>query len=169
MSKKLFYLLLFILLIFGVDKVKAKDSDRILKLNISQEFYQKDPRKAGDLTSNSIHFFLHESLMKMGPYSKDPELCIAERVELDSNRTTYTFHLGTYKFSNGSPITSYDFVSSWKEILSPDFPCPNIYLFYNIKNARKVKKSELPFEKCGIKALDEKTLQIELEEPQNSF
>jgi len=166
---KLFIFSLFILLnCFGTTSLNASKKD-VLNLNMSQDFHQKDPRKVADLVSTSIHFLLHESLMKMTPYSDRPELALAENYSIDASGTEYTFKLKECFYSTGKKITAFDFERSWKEALEPHFNCPNIHLFFAIKNAKKVKKGLIPSTEVGIKALDEKTLFIQLEHPLKPF
>lgn len=136
---------------------------------MSQEFYQKDPRKVSDLASSSIHFYLHEGLTKMTPFSKQASLGIAKSIQKDKAQTTYIFELDDRFYSTGEKITAYDFEKSWKEALTTDFYCPNIHLFFAIKNAKLAKQGLINQEAIGIKALNEKTLEVKLEYPLSCF
>lgn len=136
---------------------------------MSQEFYQKDPRKVADLSSSSIHFYLHEGLTKMTPFSKHASNGIAKNIQIDNTQTIYTFELDTRYYSTGEKITAYDFEKSWKEVLQPDFYCPNIHLFFGIKNAKLAKQGLVSIDTVGIKALNEKTIEITLEHPLPCF
>jgi oligopeptide transport system substrate-binding protein len=147
----------------------TKEQLLVLRLNMSQEFHQKDPRKAGDLASNSIHFQLHEGLMKMSPDHKEAIGGIAKSYELDSTQTIYIFHLDERYYSNGEKITAYDFEKSWKELLNPNFNCPNVHLFFPISNAKEAKLGLCSIETVGIQALNDKTLKITLKHPFKPF
>jgi oligopeptide transport system substrate-binding protein len=164
--KKRIYSFISIYLSFFNPLVSAEIATKpALRLNISQEFHQKDPRKVADLTSSSVHFLLHEGLMKMSPNSKAAIYAIAKEVQIDHSKTVYRFILHDRFYSTGEKITAYDFEKSWKEILHPHFNCPNVHLFYPIKNAKKIKLGLLNIQDCGIRAIDETTLEVTLEHP----
>lgn len=68
------------------------------------------------------------------------------------------------KWSSGTPVTAEDFVFSWKRAVNPDTAAEYAFLFFDIKNAKKINSKELPVEQLGIKAIDDKTLEIQLEQ-----
>ena len=83
-----------------------------------------------------------------------------------NNNTLYTFKLrDNAKWSDGKEVTAYDFVYAIKRIIDPKIASPFSLGFDVIKNAKKIMKGELDLDSLGIKALDEYTLQIELEVP----
>ncbi|MRB37199.1 peptide ABC transporter substrate-binding protein, partial [Bacillus thuringiensis] len=69
------------------------------------------------------------------------------------------------KWSNGTPVTAADFVYSWKRAVNPDTAAEYASLFFDIKNAKKINSKELPIDQLGVKAIDDQTLEIQLEEP----
>ncbi len=93
----------------------------------------------------------------------------AERIEISKDGTIYTFFLKDTFWSDGKPVTAEDFRSSWLECLDPNFPCPNAYLFYPIKNAKPGKKGKIPLNQVGIEALNSKCLRVHLEKPNATF
>lgn len=125
-----------------------------------------DPRRCADFVSSTIVCMTYEGLTRCLPEG-NVELALAKEIEISSDKLTYTFHLRDAFWSDGQPITAYDFESSWKEILSPPKPCA--FLFYPIKNAERCVKKEIAINEVGILALDEKTLQVKLENPTPYF
>lgn len=127
-----------------------------------------DPRKNGEIIGSCMHFILFEGLVKLNPDSTTSP-AQAERIELSEDRLTYTFHLRDTKWSNGLPVTAYDFEKSWKDVLDPSFPSFNAHLFYPIRNAEAVKSGKLPLSELAISAPDEKTFVVHLERPTPYF
>lgn len=93
------------------------------------------------------------------------ELALADRVAVSEDGLRYTFTLRNTKWSNGDPVTSFDFATSWKTVLDPQFPSDIANQLYVIQNGRAVKKGELPINALGIQTPDAKTLVVTLETP----
>ncbi len=111
---------------------------------------------------------LFEGLTRINPEGVS-ELAGAEHVEISPCQTIYTFTLRPMLWSNGEKVTAFHFEESWKRALSPKSDCLRSDLFYPIKNAKKVKKGELPLSELGIHALDSQTFVVELEHPTPYF
>lgn len=166
---KIPYLLLLCSLLFSCGKFSSSThKQKTLRMNISEEPASLDPRKAGDLISCQLQFFLFEGLTRSTP-DGIIVLAQAESVEISKDLKTYTFHLRNSFWSNHAPLTAKDFELPWKTILSPHFSSPNSHLFYPIKNAELVKSGTLPLSEVGIWAKNDKTLVIELEKPTPYF
>src|SRR5579871_1468758 len=89
----------------------------------------------------------------------------AESLDVSSDRLCYTFVLRDNKWSDGTPVTAYQYENAWKEALSPTSACSRADLLYLIQNAEKAKKGEVPIDAVGVKAIDEKTLVVNLSSP----
>ena len=77
-----------------------------------------------------------------------------------------TFHLRSdAHWSDGSRVTANDFVATWRRINDPAEAAPFAAIMYPIKNAEAVQKGELPVDQLGVKAIDEQTLLVDLEQP----
>jgi oligopeptide transport system substrate-binding protein len=122
----------------------------------------------GDENSGNILRMLYEGLMRIGADGV-PTYGIAQSVNISSNFKQYIFKLRNADWSNGMRISAYDFEYAWKKILSPHFKTTFAYLFYPIKNAKLAKKGLLPLDAVGVKAVDHKTLKVDLETPTPYF
>ncbi|HIF5593032.1 TPA: peptide ABC transporter substrate-binding protein [Vibrio parahaemolyticus] len=92
---------------------------------------------------------------------------IAESWTVNDNNTVYTFHLRDAKWSNGDAVTAQDFVYSWQRLLNPNTASPYAWFaaIPNILNSQAIMKGEAKPDSLGVKALDEKTFQVTLEQP----
>jgi oligopeptide transport system substrate-binding protein len=139
-----------------------------LRVNIGAEPYSLDPRKARDLQSQTIAKMFFEGLTRIN--QKDQaELALAESVIVSQDGKTYTFNLRSAQWSNGDPVTAHDFVYAWKKVLDPEFPTDQSFQLYVIKNAKNAKTAKCRLEEVGIRAVDSKTLQVELDFPVTYF
>ncbi len=135
---------------------------------IRQDPVSLDPRKGNDMIASQIHFMLYEGLYRL---EEDMTLTAAQakNCEISPDKKRYTFALGCNTWSDGSPVTAYDFERSWKKMLDPNFPSPDSYLLYSIKNAKLAKTGGCSLDKVAIHAQDAKTLIVELDHPAPYF
>ena len=76
---------------------------------------------------------------------------------------TYMFTLrDDLKWSDGSPLTAADFVYSWQRLVDPATAADYSYMIDMVKNANEIMAGEKDKSELGIKALDARTLQIDI-------
>ncbi|MBI3211380.1 MAG: peptide ABC transporter substrate-binding protein [Simkania negevensis] len=141
---------------------------QILKLSVLNLPISLDPRLGGDEKSGNVLRMLYEGLMRIGADGM-PGYGVAESFTLSKNLKQYIFYLRNSYWSNGMKVTAYDFEYTWKKILSPPFETAFTYLFYPIKNAKIAKEGCVSSDEIGVKAIDERTLQVDLEAPTPYF
>lgn len=146
----------------------SDEKGQTLRLHIPRATLSLDPRIGADRTSGVVIKMLYEGLCRLGEGGQ-VELAIAQQVALSEDKKTYTFTLRETQWSNGSPLTAYDFEYAWKTTLEPDLRAPYSFLFFPIKEAEAVKRGEKPVNQVGIRALDDLTLQVQLEYPTPHF
>lgn len=146
----------------------AENKESVLRVNIHAEPPTLHPAQATDSTSLMILKSLMEGLTRVGQDGK-PQPAAAEDIQISDDLLTYTFKLRDLKWSNGDTVTAQDYEYAWKWALDPKNESEYAYQMYPILNAEKVKNGELPLDQLGVKALDEKTLEVKLENPTPYF
>jgi oligopeptide transport system substrate-binding protein len=129
-----------------------------------------DPALVSDQVSIRIATSLFEGLCRTDVDGR-AEPGMAERWDMTPDGRTYTFHLrqGT-RWSNGDPVTAHDFIASWRRTLTPATAADYASQLYVIRQARAFNEGTLTdFSQVGARALDEKTLVVELENPTPYF
>lgn len=74
----------------------------------------------------------------------------------------YTFTLRDHKWSDGEPVTAQQYVDSIKRLLNPENAFAYSFLAYDIENAEAYYNGEASADDVGVKAIDDKTLEIRL-------
>ena len=88
---------------------------------------------------------------------------IAESWDISEDNLTYTFHLRDAKWSDGQPVKASDFVYAWKRAVDPATAAEYAYQMYYLKNGEAINNGEKPVDELGVKAIDDKTLEVTLE------
>lgn len=119
-----------------------------------------DPKKTYDHISCVLESMIFEGLVRnVDGYI---EFALAEEIDISEDGLTYTFHLRDAFWSSGKRITAEDFIRNWKAILDSKTFSPGAHLLYPIKGAQEAKNGG-SLDDIGLCALDEKTLQVCLE------
>lgn len=123
-----------------------------------------DPHKASGTWENNIIGNMFMGLTTEGP-DAEPVPGMATYWETSEDGRTWTFYLREAYWSDGEPVNSHDFVFAYQRILNPDSLAEYAPLLYPILNAEAVNKGQLPPSAVGVSALDDRTLEIQLEHP----
>ena len=135
-----------------------------LRRGISAKVDTLDPHKSSAQWENIIIGDMFIGLTTDGPDAR-PQPGMATSWETSADGLVWTFHIGDYNWSDGTPVTANDFVYALRRIQSPEVASQYASLLYLIKNAAEVNAGELPPEEIGARAIDDKTLEITLEYP----
>lgn len=138
-------------------------SPKILRVGNGTEPQDLDPHVVSGVPEHKIITALLEGLVTYGPTGGIAP-GMAERWETSDDGLTYTFHLrANAKWSNGEPLTSQDFVSSFKRILTPSLGAEYAYKLFHLVNAEEFNTGKLTdFSKVGAQAVDTHTLRLTL-------
>ena len=116
-------------------------------------------------------FYLTQEML-FRPYDGVYEAEVVDTWEVDETGTVYTYHLKETNWSDGTPITADDFAYYLLAQLDPNMGSANastLITTYGFVNAEAYYNGECDVSEVGIKALDDYTLQLTLEEPKADF
>ncbi|RRD39702.1 peptide ABC transporter substrate-binding protein [Leptotrichia sp. OH3620_COT-345] len=131
--------------------------------NLGSDYNTLDPHLFTEMIAVQIDSGIYEGLLildKKGNYTGG----VAESFTEVDNKITFKLRENA-KWSDGSKITANDFVFAFKRVLNPETAAQFSEMLFPIKNAEKYYEGKVEEKDLGIKALDNKTLEIELENP----
>lgn len=138
-------------------------AEQVLHWGNGAEPQSLDPHKSEGVPGSNIQRNLYEGLIAEAP---DGSLVpgAAESWEISDDGKVYTFKLHENgRWSNGEPVTAADFVFGIRRTLNPATLSRYQFILYPIENAQAVAAGEMPVEAVGVKAIDDHTLEIRLE------
>ena len=150
----------------SVDSAKNRSSKELF-INAGEEPKSIDPTLSGNDFVYPRHTF--ETLIIRG---KDGGLKngVAESLNISEDGLIYTFNLKTNsKWSDGETVTADDFVYALRRAADPLSGAEYTAFIEYVKNATSILAGDLPKESLGVKAIDDYTLEIELESPTGYF
>lgn len=142
-------------------------SSKELFINAGEEPKTIDPTLSGNDFVYPRHAF--ETLIIKG---KDGNLKngVAESFDISQDGLKYTFTLRTNsKWTDGKIVTANDFVYALRRAADPLSGAEYTSFIEYVKNASSILAGKLPKERLGVKAIDDYTLEIELESPTGYF
>ena len=130
-----------------------------------------DPNRSSFSTEGAVIRQVFEPLLT---FDKDlkPVPAAASGYDVSQDGKTYTFHLKQgAKWSDGQPVTAKDFVYSYKRILDPNIAAEYASFFADagIVGAADYNGGKGSADNVGIKAVDDNTLEIQVESPVGYF
>jgi oligopeptide transport system substrate-binding protein len=145
--------------VIGFDK-----ATRTLDICNQGEPLSLDPHKASGQWENNIIGNMFVGLTTENAKA-EPIPGMAERWEVSEDGRTWTFFLRQATWSDGEPCDAHDFEFAYKRILNPENLAEYASILYPIKNAEKVNSGEMSPDQVGVRAIDDLTLEIQLEHP----
>ena len=156
----------------GEDLTPVEQSleSKILYLGNGTEPKDLDPHTVTGVPESKILMALLEGLVIRNPDGTEPIPGVAKSWKVSKDGKEYIFSLRDAFWSNGDPVTAFDFVYSWKRVLMPSLGSKYPDMLYDIVNAEEFNKGLIgDFNLVGVKAVDEKTLQVNLKNPAPYF
>lgn len=178
---------LFSLLAFGSPDALAVAGEDVRAIAVGMSFEQ--PRLYGITRDEALFTLGGESsnpraydpatgggddLVFSGLVTFDPQLQItpdlAETWDISDDRTVYTFHLRSNAvFQDGRPVTAQDVIYSWERAADPATDSDTVLTYLgDIVGVREMKEGQADHI-GGLKAIDDRTLQVTLDAPKPYF
>lgn len=180
MLKKILCLSLSLLLVLmcfsACGKVKGSEASLVYPIDSDPEYL--DPQIISDSGAKTIIANCFEGLVSLNENGEIVPGC-AENWSISQDGLTYTFYLrdgckwrvSSYASPllglsssqvNSIPVTAYDFDFGITRALLPETKSPSAASLMAIENAFEVNSGKMPSSQLGVKALDERTLEIKL-------
>ena len=163
------FLSLTLLLATGCSTAKKATSSTHIRYALAAEPESIDPRMSTSLSASTVQAQLFEGLTTLDEKNR-PVAAAAEKWEISSDGLKYVFTLRAgLRWSSGEPVTAHDFEYAWKTGLSPELASPNAYMLYCLKNGEAYATKKAGAAQVGVRARDDRTLEVELERPTAYF
>ena len=124
-----------------------------------------DPNRCADGNGGEIIWNTFAGLVQAHPATLEPVPEIATHWDVSADRQTYTFHLRPSQWSDGTPLTAHDFVFSFRRLVDPKTGSKYATNGHIFKGGAAVGRGAAPPESLGVRAVDDLTLVVELEDP----
>lgn len=132
-----------------------------LNISIDSDAIGLDPQLNTGTDTFIVNNAILEGLVRVNDGIVKPGM--ASSWDVSSDKLTYTFHLRDANWSDGVPVKAQDFVYAIERLLNPSNTQGFANLGYMILKAEAYNRGTIgDFESVGVKALDDKTLEIKL-------
>lgn len=143
--------------------VEKPSEKNVLKVAILEPI-SLDNGNGHDSTCTQHRSLIFDGLIRS--FDNKPVPAVAESWQVSEDGLTYTFKIrGNAKWADGKPVTAQDFEYSWKRLIDPSPDAPNgsySWVGFYIENGEEFNEGKCDVSEVGVKAIDEKTLQVKL-------
>ncbi|WP_017381585.1 peptide ABC transporter substrate-binding protein [Paenisporosarcina sp. TG-14] len=149
------------------DKEPAAEVDeaQVLNLIMSAEIPTMDSALVTDSVGFDLLNNVNEGLYRLNDENVAVPAIAESEPTVSEDGLVYTFTIRDSKWSDGSAVTAGDFEFAWKRAMNPDTASEyGPYMMGGvIKNATAISEGKAEYTELGVKAIDEKTLEVTLE------
>lgn len=162
-------LAMMLLVTLGAGCRKSGSNEPVLRYALEAEPATLDPAKSTAIPESLVEAQIFEGLTRLD--AKDqPAPGVAEKWDVSADGMKYVFYLRpNAKWSNGEPVTAQDFEFAWKRALSPELASENAYMLFPLKNGQAYNEKKAAADQVGVKAVNDRTLEVTLERPAAYF
>ncbi|ULG74899.1 peptide ABC transporter substrate-binding protein [Macrococcus brunensis] len=146
------------------DSGSGGGEEQVLNFSSSSDIPSLDSSLATDQVSFDTFNQVMEGLYTLDKDDKAVPGVAEGDPEISKDGKTWTVKLRKdAKWSNGDPVTAKDFVYAWQRTLDPKTAAEYAYIMMDLKNAAAVNEGKMKPSELGVKAVDDNTLEIQLE------
>lgn len=147
----------------ALSAASANAQQQVLHRGVGAEPETIDPHLSTGVSEAYIETDMFEGLVTYGPKAEIVP-GVAERWEISQDGKVYTFYLrANAKWSNGDAVTAQDFVYSFQRLANPATASEYAWVADPILNNEEIRLGkEKDLNKLGVKAINDRTLQITL-------
>ena len=164
--KKLIAIALVLIMAFSVFGCTTSTEDFEIAVNFASEPNTIDPALNSAVDGAVMINHIFEGLYKWvddGSGNATLALGQAKEVTPNADKTVYTVKLrDDIKWSDGKDVVAADFVYALQRLVDPNTAADYCYMADIILNANEIMAGEMDKSELGVKAIDEKTLEITL-------
>jgi len=166
--QRTWWMLAVVILLLGPPPGLAQEP--AFRINNTAEPESLDPGVVTGVPEHRIVTNLFEGLTTTDPKDLSPRPGTATSWTTSRDGTVYTFKLREARWSDGRPVTAHDFLYAWERVLNPKTGAKYAQQLYYLKNGEDYNRGRVTdFSQVGVRALDEKTLQVTLRCPTAYF
>ncbi|MCI9590418.1 MAG: peptide ABC transporter substrate-binding protein [Lachnospiraceae bacterium] len=149
---------------------ETEAAGNVLRYVMTGEPETLDPNMNNYAASSNVLLNLFTGLYQYSTDGTSVEPGCAESHTVSEDGLTYTFKLREgLKWSDGSPLTAADFEYSWKRELKQETASTAAWQLYYIKNGEAYNNGQCEADEVGVKAIDDTTLEVVLNNPTPYF
>ncbi|MGZ3772075.1 MAG: peptide ABC transporter substrate-binding protein [Pseudobdellovibrionaceae bacterium] len=146
----------------------ALANEKVFRLHLSTEPSSLDPNKQRSVSSNYLLGNLYRNIFFFDD-NKGLIPDLGSSCSRDNKQNLTCTLKKDLQWSDGSPLTSEDFLRTYKRILNSQNAIPRADLLFKIKNAEAVFAGKKEMSSLGITAPDKQTLKFEFQTPDPEF
>jgi peptide/nickel transport system substrate-binding protein/oligopeptide transport system substrate-binding protein len=142
-------------------------TQQVFRYNNHSEPGTLDPQKIEENTAAQVALDLFEGLVWLdGNGNVQPAQAENWKISADGKRVVFTLR-DDLRWSDGSPLTAEDFVFAWQRAVDPATASPfaDYLASAHVVNAAQIVSGKIPPNELGVRAIDARTLQVDLEQP----
>lgn len=148
----------------GGKDTKEKDAGKTANIAMASEPDNIDASRGDSSVKGAVILEVQETLLRLDE-SGNAQAAGAESWEISDDGLVYTFKIRDNKYSNGKSVLAADYANCLLRTLDPEVASTYSANFYFIKGAEAYNTGTGVKDEVGIRALDENTLEITLNEP----
>jgi oligopeptide transport system substrate-binding protein len=131
----------------------AKAVAQEVTYNLATEPAAIDPAITTGVSEANIELQVFDGLTRIDKNNM-PQPAIAKSWTISTDRKTYLFTLRDAYWTNGTPVTAYDFEYAWKRALSPEIASEYAYQLYYVYGGEAFNRSIKVGSKYYVQAVD---------------